>query len=372
MKFFNEKAAGDVLATGQITITDFNDALSLACYISSNLAKTQVYNPDNSSFVPSWKTTNLILTPSLQKLGSSGDVIASAEVSNVKWYEIVDGGTKTLITSAGKYTLTGTKSHILTVKDNVLLSNKHAVDYIVELTYSDPATSFSIGAQASITFSKVSSGGAANVAVATTPQGNMFKNDKITFLDAKCELYRGSSLDTTDLSYQWYKQDGSVATDQGGGIGWRKLTSSNAEGCTGYTAQVMKVHCNAVDSFAVFKCVIKDTDATSPTLNQTFFDSVSFVDILDPIAIQVESSGGTVFKNGQGTTTLKARLFRDGAEIDAAGTSYAYRWYKYTKDGTLSPNFGGSGINFKTGKTLAVTDVDVDVKATFQIELVEK
>ena len=50
-------------AQGQFTIIDYNDALTLTGYIGSNLAKTQMYNPDNGSYTPDWKTKNLVLTP---------------------------------------------------------------------------------------------------------------------------------------------------------------------------------------------------------------------------------------------------------------------------------------------------------------------
>lgn len=42
-------------AQGQFTIIDYNDALTLTGYIGSNLAKTQMYNPDNGSYTPDWK-----------------------------------------------------------------------------------------------------------------------------------------------------------------------------------------------------------------------------------------------------------------------------------------------------------------------------
>ena len=41
-------------AQGQFTIIDYNDALTLTGYIGSNLAKTQMYNPDNGSYNPDW------------------------------------------------------------------------------------------------------------------------------------------------------------------------------------------------------------------------------------------------------------------------------------------------------------------------------
>ena len=64
-------------AQGQFTIIDYNDALTLTGYIGSNLAKTQMYNPDNGSYTPDWKTKNLVLTPSLYVIGTTADQIAS-------------------------------------------------------------------------------------------------------------------------------------------------------------------------------------------------------------------------------------------------------------------------------------------------------
>ena len=64
-------------AQGQFTIIDYNDALTLTGYIGSNLAKTQMYNPDNGSYTPDWKTKNLVLTPSLYVIGTTADQIAT-------------------------------------------------------------------------------------------------------------------------------------------------------------------------------------------------------------------------------------------------------------------------------------------------------
>ena len=122
-------------------------------------------------------------------------------------------------------------------------------------------------------------------------------------------------------------------------------------------------------NIAVFKCQIKDTDPASNTYNDYFYDTVTIVDQSDPVQVSVTSSGGDVFKNGVGSTTLTAKLFRGGEEIDSAGTTYAYKWYKYDKDSALVANWGGAGIDYKTGKTLSVGSNDVDVKATFIVEV---
>ena len=46
-------------AQRQFTIIDYNDALTLTGYIGSNLAKTQMFNPDNSTYSPLYKATHL-------------------------------------------------------------------------------------------------------------------------------------------------------------------------------------------------------------------------------------------------------------------------------------------------------------------------
>lgn len=352
------------IATGQFTIIDYNDALTLTGFIGSNHAKTQIYNPDNDSYNPSWATTNLVLTPSLYKLGTTTDVITATEVTTVKWYE---AGSSTAITTAGSYALSGTKSHILTVKTN-LLSSIPAKDWICEITYLDATTNLTLTHKMSITFNKVVNGGGIVNAIATSPLGNVFKNSDVATLTAKIELWRGSVIDTTSVAYQWYMQDSTIVTDQGGGIGWRKLVET-ASMYTGVTGNVLTLYDAAVVNYATLRVSVKDTDSTSGTYNQFFWDTVSFIDNSDPYQIQITSTGGDVFKNGVGSTTLNARVFQAGNEIDTGGTKFTYKWFKYNKDGTLVTDFGGTGVNYKTGKTLTVGDVDVDVKATFSVEL---
>ena len=69
----------------------------------------------------------------------------------------------------------------------------------------------------------------------------------------------------------------------------------------------------------------------------------SLADIAEKASLEVriESSAGTSFVNGQGSTVLTARVFQySDTELDAAGTSFTYRWFL---DGTAI-----SGANSKT------------------------
>lgn len=344
-------------ATGQITIIDYNDALTLSGFISSNLVKTQMYNPDNGSYTPSWANSPyLVLTPSLYKIGSTSDIITDSAVTAVKWYEYVNGA-ETQITATTDRAFSGTKNHILTIKKNEMvgLSGK---DYACKITYLDPTTELTLEHKITISFSRVVNGSGIVDAIALCPDGNVFKNGEIASLKASCDLWRGSTVDTSGVSYQWYQQDSTVTTDQGGGVGWRKLANTSGK-YAGVTTRELTIYPDSFTNVGVFKCGIKDTDSTSASYNTTFWDTVTFIDNTDPIAVSIVSTGGDVFKNGTGSSQLTAKLFQAGKEIDTAGTDHTYAWTKYLEDGTLDSTFS------KTGKTISVTDADVDVKSTF-------
>lgn len=354
-------------AQGQFTIIDYNDALTLTGFIGSSLAKTQMFNPDNNTYNPNWASTNLVLTPSLYVIGTTTDKITSAEVTSVKWYE---GNSTTAITSAGNYALSGTKSHILTVKANVM-AGKPGVDYKCVITYKDPSTQLSITHPLTISFSRVVNGGGIVDLLVTTPSGNVFKNAEVATLTAKAELWRGSTVDTTNVTYKWAAMDSSVTSsssagyDADFGVGWKKLTDTAGK-YAGTATATLVVYAEAVSSYAVFKCMGKDTDSTSNTYNSKFFDVATFIDNSDPIQIVITSTGGDIFKNGQGSTTLTAVCYQAGEEIDSAGNG-TYTWTKYNKDGNIDTAWGTNGT--KTGKTLAVGNADVDIKATFMVEV---
>lgn len=356
-----------IICTSDYTISDFNDAISLSGYIGSNLAHTQIYNPDNESYTPSWATTNLVLTPQLYVTSTSTDIITTAAVTSVTWYQNSESSGDR-ITSTGNYALSGAKSHILTVKANVL-SGRNNIKYICVIQYHDATTDLDLTHKMDITFSKVSSGSGIADAICIAEDGNIFKNGDVTSLKASCDLWRGSKIDTTNVSYQWYIMDSTQAEDDGGGTGWRKLTNVNNLH-TGVTTREITIYPDAVPSVAVFKCVITDTDSASDTHNGTFYDTVTITDLSDPIHCTIVSSGGDTFVNGNGSTVLTVRLFRAGAEIDTSTPyKYTYKWYKYDKNATLVTNWGGSGVNYKTGKTLNVGSSDVDVKSTFKVEV---
>lgn len=350
-----------IICTSDYTISDFNDAISLSGYIGSNLAHTQIYSPDNESYTPDWSSTNLVLTPQLYVTSSTTDVITTASVRSVTWYQ----NTETVanrITTGGNFVLSGTKNHILTVTGNIL-SGVNTVKFICVIAYHDDTTNLDLTHKIDITFTLVSSGSGIADAVCIAEQGNIFKNGEIASLTASCDLWRGSTIDTTNVTYQWYIRDSSIDTDQGAGIGWRQLTNTSGM-YTGVTTRLLTVYPDAVPNIATFKCVITDTETGAN--NAKYYDTITFTDLSDNIQMTIVSSGGDTFVNGQGTTTLTARLFRNMQEIDSSGTIYTYKWTKYDQNGDLVTNWDGSA--YKTGKSLTVDSDDVEVKATFRCE----
>lgn len=361
-----------VLATGQLTVIDYNDSVTLSGFLSSNVAKTQIFNPDTNTYIPNWAASPYaVVTPSLFVLGTSDDIVASGtlvtRIQSIKWFDA--SAPTTELTNGSTYGLatTGLKTS-LTIKQNLLSANTTSKDFLCEIIYRDPSTGLDLVHKMSISFSRVTSGGGLSTAIAMTPNGNIFKNGSITSLKATVDLWRGSTIDNTQLEYQWYIQNGTA--DEGAGTGWQKLTSTTNYGITGYTTREITVPASAVPNLEVFKVSIKDIDTQSSTYLSVFWETVTFVDQSDPIQVTIVSSGGTVFKNGSGSSVLTAKVFQAGAEIDTTSPyKYKYTWRKYLKDATLDPNFGGAGVNFKTGKTLSIGDADVDVKATFSVDI---
>ena len=354
------------IATGQFTIVDYNDALTLTGYISSSKAKTQMFNPDNNSYTPDWKTSPIVLTPSLFRLGTDADIITSTQVLEIKWFDVTDGEAVEIADSTD-YAIGVTKPKALTIKGNIL-AGLPGKDYECHIKYKDPSSGLTLPYQMGISFARVVNGSGIADAICWAPEGNIFKNGNTSELTAACDFWRGSVVDTTDVSFQWYIQEPSATSDQGAGIGWRKLTNQTNK-FSGVTTTRLTVYAAAVEGFAVFKCLVTDTDSASPTYNQKFMDTLTIVDQSDPIQVSITSTGGNIFKNGLGQTTLSALLFQAGEEIDKAGTTYSYKWFKYKENGQLDQNFGGTGVGYKTGKTLTVGDSDVDIKATFRVEV---
>lgn len=334
-------------ASSSYTIMDYTDGVTLLGSIDANHTRTVLYDTATQTYNPSWAATALTLTPKLAKAGSTTDLISTLKSS--KWQRKLPGGVWTDIASGSNGETVASNTKILTVNQNKMVGDIWQIEYKFIAVYTDPILNLDLSYEMVITFNRVANGTSFVLARAYAPSGGQFKNGLPAALTIKGELIRGTTEDTTGLTYVWEKS----------------INGSSWTTVSGQTTNTLSVTPAMVDSFAMFRCKIKDTDAASDTYNKTFTsEGVTILDVSDPYQVVIESSAGQFFKNNTGSTVLTARVYRDGTEIDAAGTSLTYTWTMNNKDGGSVTTIGG--VTFpKTGKTLTVTHDMVDIKGTF-------
>ena len=362
------------IATGQFTIIDYNDAITLTGFISSNKVKAQVWNPDNGAYNPDWTVgPYLVLTPSIFKAGSATDIIAS--MTSPTWKSMIGGVLSGAIITGGSYVVGATTPFSLTVNQNILTGATSAVDFIFECNYTDPTTGLLLTYKTSVSFSKNSSGGGITDAIAWAPLGNAFKNNGGGNLTAYCSLFRGALEDLTAVTYQWYIQNG--GTDDVGivGTGWNRIdaafvTANPLLGAiSGYTTNTLTFGPSAVTNVEVFKCAIRDADTTVATYQQYFCDTVTFIDMTDPLQVVITSTGGDIFKNAIGSTVLTAKVYQNGTEVDVAGSTYTYTWTIKDQAGAAASFVSSPTGATRVGKTTTILDTDITVKGTIEVNL---
>lgn len=372
-----------IIAVGQMTVVDVSDAPVLNAFITANKPTTQVYSQTSGSYNPSYASNAQTLSLNLTKAGSTVSILG--EASGVKWY-IVDGATKTEITSKtntdNRY-VSGSHNENLTTKVNVD-PNKGSRRFEVSGTWKDPATELNVPFYAQIDLFVTQIGKENQVLNVYAGNGNTFRNNLPASLTVNADLYRGNILTNDNKQFKFFYQDTTVTSDKApgydsdGGIGWHLCSSTttgqtpNVAPGTNTTGQgVLTVTPDKVINAQTFKVVC--TNKTAGLNNSKSTGLCTLVDMSDPISLSLESSAGNIFKNRQGSTVLKARLFRNGEELDADGTdkTKTYKWTKYNKNGVMDANFGGTGNAYKTGKSITVNASEISAKANFKCEVWE-
>ena len=224
------------VARGQVTIIDQNDAVSLQAFVGSSQPLTQVYNKDSNAYVPSWVSAPfLILTPSLfvsgkaatdqiTSIGNAATLTPGIKNGSAKWCK---NGTA-IATGQDSCTIGASSSkYALTVKANHMSTDTPHVRYSFEAVYID-ANGLEIPFRAEIQFTQHLNAGAMIAAVAFAPDGVIFKNDEVATLRAHCDLWRGATIDTTNVTYAWGIRDSGVFAPT-------TLTAAAASGATTIT-----------------------------------------------------------------------------------------------------------------------------------------
>ena len=341
-----------VISRGQITIVDLNDGKSINLYLGSNVATTQIFNKENSSYVPSWAASPfLVITPEVYVTGVGTD-----QVSRLKGTPVWKINGSTTLSTFGA-TAAATAPYALTIKNNMTSVNQLQVE--CEVTYVDPNTTAETKAKANITYTKTTNAGQLICAIAYAPSGTVFKNGDVTTLKAHCDMWRGSVIDNTNVTYSWQKL--------GSGT-WTTITSANAGGITGYTTNEITIPESAVLNFESFKCVIKDTDTASGTYNTSVSDIISFADMSDPYQVEITAPAGTTLTSGLTSTALTVNCWQNGVLLpETFFTGATCTWRKFNKLGVADATWGTAGV--KTGRSLTVTRDEISVAATYTVEI---
>lgn len=225
------------VARGQVTIIDQNDAVSLQAFIGSNQPLTQVYNKDTGVYAPNWTASPyLVLTPSLfvsgkgaadqiTTVGNAAALTPGVKSGSAKWYK-----NGTVVTTGADGCTIGAASakYALTIKTNHMSVSAPQARYGFEAIYVD-ANGLEIPFRAEIQFTQHLNAGATIVAVAYAPNGVVFKNGEVSTLKAHCDMWRGATIDNTNITYAWGIKDSSVFAPT-------TITAAAAVGATTITA----------------------------------------------------------------------------------------------------------------------------------------
>lgn len=327
-----------VNAVGQITIVDFNDAIALTGYITSSHSSTVKYNQDDGSYNPNFGSTNAVLTPHVFiSGGGTTDIMADlASVKSVTWKRQTNA-----MTSPGDLTSNEVSSGLsnsgkLTIKANPFSASVYSVTYLCTVVYTDPVSRLDSSCTVSFGFNAVAQGQGTAYAEITSEKGYVFKNGEPTSIVLAANLYRGSTKDTTNLTYKWYKYSGTAWPTTAVGTG-QTLTVTPAD----------------VDTLALYRVTIGDS-VNGDTFTS---DPCSITDYTDPLMVTITSTGGNIFKNGSGSSTLTAVVYQNGREVTSGLT---YSWTKLNQDGSADSTWTA-----KTTKSITIGSADVSTKATF-------
>jgi hypothetical protein len=136
------------------------------------------------------------------------------------------------------------------------------VRYTFEAVYID-ANGLEIPFRAEIQFTQHLNAGAMIAAVAYAPDGIVFKNDEVATLRAHCDLWRGASIDTTNVTYAWGIKDSAV-------FAGTTLTAAAAAGATTITvASVMNMEAGGRITIGSAQYTISAVNASTKVVTLT-------------------------------------------------------------------------------------------------------
>lgn len=190
---------------------------NIRAFVSSNLSTTQIYDKETRAFMPNWAQSNLRLTPSLF-ISTYGDNDLISQVADpathrpgiklgsASWYK---NGKQIVSATDSCWIGDITAKYTLTIKANHIGQHAPYIRYGFQAVWLDSSGNETI-ISADIQFTQLTNPGARVMALAYAPDGNIFKNGESKNLTARCDLWRGAQIDSTNAEYRWGVRDESV------------------------------------------------------------------------------------------------------------------------------------------------------------------
>lgn len=279
-----------VLTSSQQTFVDITDQRKLSAYITSNLPKTQVEDPNvlPHTYAPSWDSGNLKLTPVIfldqtsVALGSTGLTIT--------WKRKDGAGAESALASGES-----ASGGILTVSENKLSAAASGMlTYLCYISYYDTETKNTVNITSDITFTLVKNAENARLAYVTADT-YVFKYNTISTLVGATQATLTAQVQGVSISKWQYKSSADTWADY--------PTTTDNTSITGGTLVVKPSHAVFVDNVAQIRLVTDDADV---------YDTVTITKIYDGAK---GDTGATGDKGDTGTGGLSVILGNESQTI---------------------------------------------------------
>lgn len=279
-----------VLTSSQQTFVDITDQRKLSAYITSNLPKTQVEDPNvlPHTYAPSWDSGNLKLTPVIfldqtsVALGSTGLTIT--------WKRKDGAGAESALASGES-----ASGGILTVSENKLSAAASGMlTYLCYISYYDTETKNTVNITSDITFTLVKNAENARLAYVTADT-YVFKYNTSSTLVGATQATLTAQVQGVSISKWQYKNSSDAWADY--------PTTTDNTSITGGTLVVKPSHAVFVDNVAQIRLVTDDADV---------YDTVTITKIYDGAKGDTGAAGD---KGDTGTGGLSVILGNESQTI---------------------------------------------------------
>ena len=193
--------AVNIKAYRSVSVRDYTDLGQIMMYMTSSQPSTVVYDPSQSTYVPNWGQSNLVITPVIQYNGSTMPLTTTGLTLT---YTRKEGSGNATALTTGESVSNG----VLTVYSNKLAGvTSGQLTYICKASYTDPLVGVPIETQASLTYTLVTEapeGRAANI----TGESVFLYDTNQTLVGSNTIVLTADLTNTSVSQWQYKKADG--------------------------------------------------------------------------------------------------------------------------------------------------------------------